>query len=163
MRSAAPRSRHPIKRFLGRERSSDKLGCAVLVRLPFAPPDELARQVLADESARRTVDLHQPEARHAALHGSREIHRRLYRHAVRAQLRIDGIRVVRRERDRCQAVAVLVQETPVVIQPRMLDRRCKQLDIGGCEHDAVILRADAVQAARRKRETERAKARRCGV
>ena len=46
-------------------------------------------------------------------------------------------------------------KSAVVIEPRMRDRRREELDIRRAEHDAMVLRADAVMAARREREPER--------
>src|ERR1051326_4666579 len=115
--------------------------------------------MLASEHGRPAVDLHESKARHAALHGPREIHRCPRRDAVRTQFGISRIGVLARERNRRKTIATLAQETPVILEPWVLDRRGEELEVSGAEHDAMVLRADAVDATRREREAEPAKVR----
>src|SRR5690348_10148806 len=103
--------------------------------------------MLANEEA--AIDLHEPKARDTAFHWPRKLHRRARVHALRAQGGVGGIGVVGSERERRETVASL-EEVAVVLEPRMLERRGEQLNVRAAENDAVVLRADAVVAARRQ-------------
>lgn len=134
-----------------------QLARAIRMFLPFRPPDELASKVLNEKELRCAVDLHQLEPRHATVHRTRQIHRRP--RASVLQLHIRRVSVISRQRDRRQAFA----KRAVIVEPRMRDRRDEQLKVRRSEHDAMILRADAVMAARRKREAELLEIARGGV
>ena len=133
-------------------RRTEQLGRAIGVGLPLRLPHQIARQVLANENLRRILDLHQPKARDAAFDRSREIHRRPRRNAALFELPIRTVRILGGQCERGKTLSPL-EELTVIVEPRMRPRRSQQFDVRRCEHHALVLRADAVNAARRERES----------
>jgi hypothetical protein len=129
--------------------------------LMLGPPHHVAREVLADEhpAARRVIERRHgdPEARLALALGqvdrARELDRIARREARPEHFRIGALGVGGLQRD-CREALARAREVGVVLARRVRRalRAPEQLDVIVPEHDAVILRAEGVVAARRHGE-----------
>src|SRR2546423_12335411 len=125
------------------------------MHLPFGSPHQLARQVRAQEKPKAGVDFELTDAKasRSVLDGPREFHRLAHINALSPQRPVRSIRIARSQGECGQAFAAL-EKPAVVVEPGMRARRSEKLDVGTSKHDAVILRADAVIAARRERKAQ---------
>ena len=115
--------------------------------------------MLAEEEARaggvRRVGLHDAERRVARARGHfdrpRELDLGIHGHARGREAGVRAMRIVGRERDPAEPLAAREELAPVAHRRVQLRRR-QQLEVVRAEHDAVVLRAERVVAARRERE-----------
>ncbi len=117
------------------------------MRLIFGPPHQIAREVLAHETAAarclRGRELNDAE-RGVALalrkpYRAREVERCVRLDAVRDELGMSGIRIGTRERNRGKTFSA-GEKISIVAHGGMLPRQRKQLDVVAAEHDAMVRR-----------------------
>ncbi len=134
------------------------LSGAVRMPLILRPPHDVARMVLANEGteARRLGrrQLNQGEARFSQiLDRARQGERRLGRDARLRQFGVRGRGIVGRQGERADALAFRQEVGEVAERRRRRGGQRHQFEVVAPEHDAVILRAERMEAARRERES----------